>query len=338
MSRLRRIGLLGGVMLLAAACGAGAEDGGGDTDLPTRAAGPYEKLSPDPKTPIEEPVVLEDPSGDLAYYAPAVLTSGPDLYTVFFTGDDGFRADIRRVDGVDLVETPAEADVVLEADAVWEASRVAHPAVLSPGPTAAYGLFYEAGAGAIGYAESEDGYVFVKHPDNPILTATLPEEGDWIGQPSVVRQGSGYLLYYAARDPGAIFAARLSWADGGVLVISKVDADPETAPHDPVLGPNHFALQFDEVAVAGPTLLVTDEADRPVYDMWYAGQDEKGRWSVGFAGSYDGIVFKRYTENPVLPQGGVDESDPCVIHRGIAAMMFFTEGAEEDRVIGVARY
>jgi len=320
-------------LMVAVACGAGAEEGSGDRDLPTRLAGPYKALPEDPQSPIDEPKVLEDEDGEWAFYGPSAFSSGDGEYTVFFTADNGGRAEIRRADGVDLANEPSAVSVVLEAGTTtWEASRVAHPAVLRPGLTSDFGLFFQGGDGEIGYASSDDGFVFTRHPDNPLLSAELPEEGARVGEPAAVWSGDTVLLYYAARDPGAIFLASIT-VDDGVVTVEKVDPEPLTPAHDPVLGP-----KFDEAAVGGPFISISNEAGRPVYDMWYSGVRADGDLNIGFAGSYDGLLFKRLEENPVLKSGNPEEADPTVVTHELSAVMFYTLGGGADRAIGAATY
>jgi len=325
---------------LGLACGAGAEDGGGDHNLPTRLAGPYEKLPQDQNTPIDEPIVLEDPAGELAYYGPSALRADDGSYTVYFTAEaaDG-AAQIRRAVGVDLANVPRDVSVVLEADAAWEATRLAHPAVLKPGLAgAAYGLFYEAGAGELGYADSPDGVTFTRHPDNPLLSPTGPEEGTWLGHPTVAWHGDAVLLYYTAGPPGALFAASLTAGGGGAIAVERLDADALSSGRTPVLGPNPLLGLFDETAVGGASIAISNEAGRAVFDLWYAGRRADGDWSIGFAGSYDGLLFKRFEENPVLKSGVPVETDPCVVVQSVSAVMFYTHGEGERRTIGAARY
>ena len=311
--------------LLVVACGAAAGEGGGDSNLPTRAAGPYGKLDPDPDTAVDEPVLLSDPEGRADWRAPWLRHADGDAerYLVFFTEADGAGSRIQRADDVDLADGPGDLTLVLEASEAWEGTRVADPTVIEPGLTQPWGLLYGAGEGAIGYAGSEDGYVFDKDPGNPILEATLPEEGQRVGQPASVWNGDTLWVYYAAPDVGAIFAAVVRYENG--IVVEKVDADPSTPEHDPVLGPSPFSVDFDTAAVGAPFVRVTHLAGRAVFDLWYAGHAGDGEWTVGFAGSHDGLLYKRFDENPVLPSGGVTENDPAVVTLAVGGLMLFTE-------------
>jgi hypothetical protein len=322
----------------AGACGAAAGEGGGATDLPSRAAGPYGELPPDPETPLDEPVILADPREQEAWGAPAVREAGGGRLTVLFAAQDVTgRTEIRRADDVDLAAGAATVTAVLEPQQSWEASRVDHPALLQPGCASAFGLLYEGGAGAIGYADSEDGAAFVRAAEEPLVTATLAEEGSRVGRPAAVWVDETLHLYYAAPDVQAIFLARVTC--GPPVLVEKIDADPRTPEHDPVLGPNPFAETFDRGGVDAPFVRVTRWADRPVFDLWYAGHDGAGSWAVGFAGSQDGLVFKRLADNPVLPAAGVAKRDPAVVPRGVGAVMFYSRLRGRDpAVVAAARY
>jgi hypothetical protein len=331
-----------GVLVVGIGCGAGAQEGGGGDNLPTRLAGPYEKLPDDPDTDIDEPIVLEDPAGERAYYGPSALRADDGSYTVYFTAEDGDgAAHLLRAEGVDLANEPREVAVVLEADVGWEATRLAHPAVVKPGlDGAAYGLFYEAGVGAIGYADSPDGRTFTRHADNPILSPIQSEEGARLGHPTAVWHQERVLLYYTAGSPGALFVAGISGAGGGGISVERLDASPMEEGRTPVLAPNPSPLPdlFDETALGGASISISNEAGRAVFDLWYAGRRADGDWSIGFAGSYDGLEFKRFEDNPVLKSGIPMETDPCVISQSISAVMFYTHGEGSRRTIGAARY
>lgn len=324
--------LLGG----AAACGAAADEGGGDTDLPTRGAGPYGKLEPDPETPVEEPVILADPDGIEEWRGPAIRVEGGGRLSVYFAAALGARVELRLASGVTLAEGATDVTTVLTPEQSWEGERVDHPSLVEPGAGHALGLFYEAGDGRIGYAGSDDGVSFERRPA-PVLEADGLAEGDRVGEPSAVWYGGDLWLYYAAPAAGAIFVVRFPGGDLGAP--ERLDGDDRTPERDPVLGPNPFAEQFDVLAVGAPFVRITALADRPVFDLWYRGLGEGGSQTVGFAGSLDGRVWKRFPENPVLPAGGVDESDPCVITDGIHSIMLFAQrSGSGPSVIAAARH
>ncbi|MDY0000532.1 MAG: hypothetical protein RBU30_04470 [Polyangia bacterium] len=322
-------------LILSGACGAAAGDGGGDTDLPTRGAGPFGKLEPDPATPVEEPVLLADPDGLEHWRAPVILAEGEGAYVVVFAAAGLGGTVIRRAEGVSLTHGPTDVRPLLEPEESWEATRMDHPSLVFPGAGESVGLFYEAGAGAIGYAESGDGLSFERFPANPVLVGDELEEGRRLGEPAAVWHQGDLWLYYSALDMGAIFVAR--FPGGDLANPERLDADARTPGRNPVLGPNPFAEQFDESGVGAPFVRITSKAGRPVFDLWYGGWGSDGRPTVGFAGSLDGLVFKRFDENPVLPAGGVTETDPAVITRDIGALMLFTQRPESGpEVIGAA--
>ncbi len=331
--------LVGGV-----ACGAGAGEGGGDHNLPSRLAGPYGKLSPDPDTEIHEPIVLEDPQGELAYYGPSALFNADGSYTVYFTAEGELEgAHIRRAEGVDLAHDPSDVAVVLEAEETWEATRVAQPSVITPGILGApLGLFFEAGDGNIGYVESADGLVFSRIGEGPLLEPepdpSGPEGGAGLREPSAVWSGHRVLLYYSAGSPRSIFVASVTPVGDDSVAVSRLDADEVSPGRDPVLSPSGVVDSFDEVGLGAPFVSISNEVGREVFDLWYVGLDAGGDRTVGFAGSHDGLGFGRLDQNPVLPRGSPPEGDPCVVGHSTTAVMFYTQGAGDARSIGAARY
>ena len=76
-----------GVLVVVAgfACGAGAEEGGGFDNLPSRGIGPFERLPEDDLTELEEPTVLSDPDAARAFYGPSALVGDATIFTVYFT-------------------------------------------------------------------------------------------------------------------------------------------------------------------------------------------------------------------------------------------------------------
>lgn len=307
------------------ACGAAASDGGGDTDLPTRGAGPFGKLEPDPATPVLEPVLIADPDGLEHWRSPILAKEGDSTYSVIFSALGEGGAVIRRAAGVSLTEGPGAIETLLEPEDPWEATRLEHPSLVWPGVGHPVGLFYEAGAGAIGYAGAVDGLVFERHAGNPVLVGDGLEEGARVGEPAGIWHQGDLWLYYAAPERGAIFAVR--FPGGDLSNPERLDGDARTPERDPVLGPNTFDEQFDVGGVGAPFVRITSWAGRPVFDLWYRGWDASGDSTVGFAGSFDGLGYKRFDENPVLPAGGVQETDPCVISMGVGSLMLFAQGS-----------
>lgn len=345
------------------ACGAGAGEGGGAENLPTRGVGPYGKLEDDPDTFVDEPVVLSDPDGLASWRAPCAV-SGPvhGRYTVYFAAEvmkpsPGPTALFVARD-VSLADGPGSVEPVLAAERSWEGTRLDHPQLIVPGLDAPYGLLYEAGEGVIGYAESEDGLQFTRASDEPLLApdpSRAPEEGSRVGSPAAVWTSPGrLLLLYEAPDApgalgalggGAIFGAALEVSPDlpvgapGHLTLSRLDADPRSPERDPVLGPDPFLDTFDEAAVSSPWLQTSQIADRLVYDLFYSGRDAGGDVTVGFAGSHDGLFFQRFDKNPILPRNNALERDPSVVLHGTWAVMFYTEvRVARLQTIGAARY
>lgn len=319
----------------AAGCGAGAESGGGDIDLPTRGAGPYDKLEEgmvegSEDSPIDEPYVVLDFAPSSVACGPSPL--GPDngRYIIYYaSGDASALYTIRRAAGIDLINDPTDDIEVLVPTQPWENLSVGSPSAVRASGGGIL-LFYQGADGGIGLARSEDGVNFTPSPANPVLVADRPEEGGFVGQPGAARWDGEYYMVYAAGQGGGLFAARSP--DGEQW--TKIDADPLTPELDPVLAPSDATDQFDEVGVLEPFVRISAPAGRPVFDLWFVGRSAADEHAVGFAGSFDGIFFERIPE-PMLDPGNVDEREPAVVPRGSRFVMFYCQEASRMR-LGVA--
>ena len=115
---------------------------------------------------------------------------------LFFTGLilSIFMADISaQIDDWDDVVEHAVLDHGLEGE--WDDRQVWSPAVIKDGDTLR--MYYTGGnetlwedpTTKIGYAWSLDGIEWSKQDENPVLSATLPWEGDWVDNPVVIKDG-----------------------------------------------------------------------------------------------------------------------------------------------------
>ena len=58
--------------------------------------------------------------------------------------------------------------------------------------------------------------------------------------------------------------------------------------------------------------------------------------SIGFAGSYDGVVFARYEQNPILADSGPESGADLIEYAGRLRMYYADEGDDEALAIGLA--
>jgi predicted GH43/DUF377 family glycosyl hydrolase len=169
-------------------------------------------------------------------------------------------------------------------------------------------------------------------------TASAVGDGDNVEDPSVIKVGAGYVMYYSGSSEDgqspAIFQATstdgVAWtrANGGA----------------PVLSPTSGA--FDQYGDTGPEV-VYDASDLTApYKMWFAGQGEVFG-AIGFATSVDGITWTKFTDGgpapvPVLDHGdaGAADSfaaaDPSVIKDGSTWKMWYTGDDSNKKRIAYA--
>jgi hypothetical protein len=161
------------------------------------------------------------------------------------------------------------------------------------------------GRTAIGYAESEDGVEWERHP-SPVVEKG--QAGDWgdcfVDGPRVVRR---------LRDGAAVYemwcqaASRVDDCDEW-YVLRFETADPEgiegwtRSPDGPVLRGDPFAWDSARVA-AGPVLFDATAPPGKKYRMWYQGYNEASQmWRVGLAESDDGVGWQKYPGPVLVPE------------------------------------
>lgn len=133
---------------------------------------------------------------------PIVLTRDGG-YLMFYTGQAKGRSAIGYATSKDGVAWRRMSDApVLRADRPWEKVAVMNPHVIYDAAAGRYRMWYSGGEqyepNAIGYATSDDGLHWTKHPENPIFTADarIPWEQNRVAGCQVVRRGDDYLMFY----------------------------------------------------------------------------------------------------------------------------------------------
>ncbi|MCC7476104.1 MAG: hypothetical protein IT425_11970 [Pirellulales bacterium] len=138
-------------------------------------------------------------------YAPTVLKTGNE-YQMWYTDVTKFPWTFRHAQSRDGRTWQVEPEPVLQLDQSWEARIVVYPCVLKIDDV--YVMWYGSYTAddrlqtAVGFAVSEDGLHWQKHPRNPVFSPREDREweSNYVGTTSVIRQADGsFRMWYASR-------------------------------------------------------------------------------------------------------------------------------------------
>ncbi len=324
--------MISGLALQLAACGLGWIDNqsGGDNNLPTRSAGPYTKLARNAETPADEPHVVSVFQVHLR--DPAAIRIRDSGFRLWFGYEDDPalpESEIWMAELASLDQLPVVGPILaLPADQEWEQSRVGAPSIVELDDDRLV-MFYQGGVDtiAIGRAESSDGgMTWTKNPGNPVLAG--------LGEPTVARLPEGsWLLYGTRSDLMAIF--RATSLDG---VSWQIDEEPVIQPR------SHLPEAYDRYAVSNPCITIRQTLAGDLhFGLFINGldrDDEDGTTSVGWAGSFDGIQWQRFSnpDDAVLEPGTTSENGPSVVLDPDGGVMFFSEQKQGTQSIAAATH
>lgn len=163
-------------------------------------------------------------------------------------------------------------------------------------------LFYQTyGNGpkdAICHAVSDDGLHFVRNPSNPVFHPT----GDWNSgraiDADVFPVGDRLLMWCATRDP---LSKTQMIAVAGAPLSSDFGRDSwRQFCSAPILRPE---LPWETKCIEAPSVMSRDGR----LWMFYAGGYNNDPQQIGVATSTDGIAWKRWSDQPLLPNGAPGE-------------------------------
>jgi hypothetical protein len=319
------------ILALVAACGVGPFDDepGGRDNLPTRAAGPYDKTEIDFDTPADEPYVVADIAANVRDPSPLGRAGGGIRLWYTREDPDEGSAEIWYAELPDVHSVPdVPARFALAADAGWEEGFVGEPSVVDLGGGQLV-LYYRGGieSPAIGRADSSDeGQSWQKHAGNPILEAAA--------SPAAALLADRTVLYFVDPD------------EPGIRAATATDGVGFTREPAPVIAVRPgLAEAFDTLAVADPFALVTATLDgeEPVHvGLFFTGTRPGGDPgtlidAIGYAGSYDGLSFDRFFgADPVLEPGLPSDGGAGVISVAAGGVLFFHELKQTRYRIGAA--
>jgi predicted GH43/DUF377 family glycosyl hydrolase len=138
-------------------------------------------------------------------YAPSVLKTG-DEYQIWYTDVTSFPWKFRHARSRDGTKWHLTPDPVMTLSQPWEARVLVYPCVVQVDDC--YLMWYGSYTSddrlktAIGFAVSQDGIHWHKHPDNPVLRPRddRPWESNYVGNSTVLREPDGrFRMWYASR-------------------------------------------------------------------------------------------------------------------------------------------
>ncbi len=157
----------------------------------------------------------------------------------------------------------------------------------------------------LGYAFSPDGLTWTKHLD-PILTVggALEWDNGFLEGPSVIKDESGYKMWYAAFD--GVFEGGAT--DGFVNIGYATSSDGinwTKYAGNPVLSVSDSG--WDSIYVQDPHVIKQGS----IYHLWYGGVNQYDFFGqeIGYAVSNDGINWTKSPDNPVLKRGEMGDWD-----------------------------
>jgi hypothetical protein len=293
-----------GLLLLASACAATGDAGGGAAHLPVSGSGPFQPLQPADDLVYNAPFILQDPQADLD---DAFALSSGDLLGIWLTAKRNGETRIEHADAYSLEQGFLPLGLALASDQPWEGGAVLGPSLLWE---STWIMFYGTASGSIGWATAADGHTWTKAP-GPALVADTLEEGNALGPPAAVRLDDVVRVYYPAQ--GVVWAAEAPFDDivaGRATTWTRLDANPDTPERDPYLAGAPFALSLARVTARAAQTPV----GRVRHDLYFTAQEPPTTGamptrptSCGFAASFSGENFA-VAPAPILP--------PMLIARG----------------------
>jgi len=146
-------------------------------------------------------------------------------------------------------------------------------------------------------------------------------DDDWAKDPSVIKAGNTYYMYYTSANP---------WQDTGCGGKGEPRIDYATSPdglkwtRQGVSIPKGKPGEWDEERPQAPAKPILKDG---VYYMYYAGKSPKRAVATGYATSTDLCHWTKHPGNPVLSKGKCN--DPFIYIENVLYYLFYTSGGDE---------
>ena len=172
--------------------------------------------------------------------------------------------------------------------------------------------------GWIGFAWSADGLSWTKHQE-PVLKPSKDDEWDaWgLDGAQVLFDGVRYHMWYNGNAAGIPVIGRAGYATSNDGIYWKKH------PSNPVLDVGEPGSWEDHTAMVEAV-----EFNGTYFEMWYYGWNLV-QHEIGYASSYDGVNWKKSSENPVVRAGEVGSWDswlttyPAILLRDSVCRMWY---------------
>lgn len=197
-------------------------------------------------------------------------------------------------DGIKWTKYQGNPVLVAGGNTNWLNSFVSGPSVIKEGST--YKMWFTApdlimngqstdGKGNIGYATSPDGINWTVYPSAILIAG---DQSNWdsasIAEPSVIKVGNTYHMFYSALDKWntETFQVGYAYSTNGIDWIKSTS--------NPVLKKGN-TTQWDRYWASHPTVIFDSVQNK--YKMWYTGRDTGAitsltgyYWDIGYAESF----------------------------------------------------
>ena len=284
------------------------------------------------------PVITTGPFGSWDYHWIAVgsVVKQDSQYAMWYSGappsgDQPQSGRATSIDGITWQKDTLNPVLKVGPLGAWDDDAAFVPNVLVD--SSGYKMWYAGWKGQqygytqIGLAKSIDGISWQKDSLNPVLS--FGQSSDWdasyLDPDAVLFDGSIYKMWYMGGKGGGF-----PTTSAAIGFATSIDGIHWTKyPQNPVLGSGSSG-SWD----AGGIGLMEVIQDEGHYLMWYTGKvinfHLETMQGIGFAVSADGIHWKKYPGNPVIPQRSFWNSSspyyPKVIREGDEYKMWYGRG------------
>ena len=255
------------------------------------------------------PVLITGNSGSWEAFAvsePCVIMDSDTLKMWYVGWESGWhqKAQIGYAWSLDGISWQRYANnPVMTTSLPWEGVRINHVSVIKDNDI--YCMWYSAGnnygfSTAIGYAWSEDGLTWTKHPDAVLLPGSL---GEWdhfnIAVGTVIEEDDIFKMWYHGGTYWTGMKIGYATSADGISWTKYNDLQTEDMPYhisDPVVSGGRFAKDWDFHGTWYPMVY----HDSKGYEMWYSGSTAGIVGFLHYAVSEDGVTWLKSSSNPVL--------------------------------------